>query len=57
MLMCNNDVLEKVGIKRVILQGDSLFPLLFSFALAPTSMFLRRENLEYRFGTDVNSCE
>ena len=49
MLCSGNSEFGEVGIKRGILQGDSLSPLVFVLALIPLSMILRKAKAAYEF--------
>ena len=49
MLCSGNSEFGEVGIKRGILQGDSLSPLVFVLALIPLSLILRKAKAEYEF--------
>ena len=49
MLCSGNSELDKVKIKRVIFQGDSLSPLVFALALIPLSLILRNAKAAYEF--------
>ena len=49
MLCSGNSEFSEVQIKRVIFQGDSLFPLVFVLALIPLSLILRKAKAAYEF--------
>ena len=49
MLFSGNSELGEVEIKRSIYQGDSLSPLVFSLALIPLSVNLRKSKAAYEF--------
>ena len=49
MLCSGNSELDEVEIKRGILQGDSLSPLVFVLALIPLSLILRKAKAPYEF--------
>ena len=52
VLTSNEEVLGEVRIKRGIFQGDSLSPLLFVLSMIPLTIFLKRENIGYKFGKE-----
>ena len=52
VLTSNEEVLGEVRIKRGIFQGDSLSSLLFVLSMIPLTIFLKRENIGYKFGKE-----
>ena len=51
-LTCGENVLGQVNIRRGILQGDSLSPLLFIISLIPLTMILNKTKHGYQFSTN-----
>ena len=50
-LICNNQSLGRVDIKRGIFQGDSLSPLLFPLCLIPLTLILHKSESAYQFSS------
>ena len=50
-LICNNQSLGRVDIKRGIFQGDSLSPLLFALCLIPLTLILHKSESAYQFSS------
>ena len=48
VLPSNQEILERVNIKRGIFQGDSLSPLLFEIIMIPLSLILRDKRAGYQ---------